>query len=206
MSLIGILDVGIGNVGSLNSAVYELGFDACLIDNPDLVSNCDSIILPGVGAFSYGINAIKDAGLLESINAHADKKKPLLGICLGMQLLFSHGYEGGKTKGLNLVHGTVKQFKGGPSLNLPHVGWNEVTQLQSHPIFQGVKTEVDFYFVHSYRVECDPEYIIGSTEYGESFPSVVSSGNVIGVQFHPEKSQKNGLRMLENFCLWDGKC
>ena len=206
MSLIGIIDVGIGNIGSLSNAVYELGFEVCLIDDPELVNNCDSIILPGVGTFSHGMNAIENANLLEAINTHIDNNKPLLGICLGMHLLFSHGDEGGTKKGLNFIHGVVKKFKKDPLFKLPHVGWNGVEILQQHAVLQGVRTGVEFYFVHSYRAECDSKYVIGSTDYGENFPSIVSNGSVIGMQFHPEKSQKNGLRMLENFCLWDGKC
>jgi len=206
VSLIGIVDVGIGNIGSLKSAVYELGFEVCLVSNPDSLNNCDSIILPGVGSFSHGMSAIKKANLLKAINIHVDNEKPLLGICLGMQLLFTSGNEGGMIEGLGLMPGTVKRFKEDSFFRLPHIGWNEVDQLQQHPVFNLVNTGVDFYFVHSYRVECNYEYVIGSTEYGDLFPSIVSSGSMVGMQFHPEKSQKNGLQMLENFCLWDGKC
>jgi len=204
MNLIGLIDVGIGNIGSLNGAIYELGFDVCLVDTPYQMEKCDSIILPGVGSFYHGMKCLESHSLLEPIRIHVSKKKPLLGICLGMQLLFESGSEGEKEKnGVGLLPGAVKLLTGEM---LPHVGWNEVDILQQHPVWKGVKAGVEFYFVHSYRVECNPEYIYGRTEYGELFPSVVSCKNVVGMQFHPEKSQKNGLRMLENFCFWDGKC
>ncbi len=206
MKLVGIIDVGIGNLGSLKSAVYELGFDVCLVKTPDMLAGCGSMILPGVGSFSHGMRVIKEAGLVELIRAHVANGKPLLGICLGMQLLFDEGNEGGACKGLSLIPGTVRRLRKHSSFHLPHVGYNEVTIVRQHPVWQGIKPDVDFYFVHSYRAECDSEYIVGSTEYGEEFPSIVSKGSVVSVQFHPEKSQHNGLRMLENFCLWDGQC
>lgn len=206
MSLIGIIDVGIGNIGSLKNAIYELGFDTCLVDSSDMLVKCDSLILPGVGSFSHGMRALKAANLIESITTHVRKKKPLLGICLGMQFLFDQGNEGGDQDGLGFIPGFVERFKENPSLCIPHVGWNEVIQVKNHKLFQGVKAEIDFYFVHSYHIRCNSTYVLGKTDYGESFPSVVSNNNVIGMQFHPEKSQKNGLRILENFCLWDGKC
>jgi len=206
VNLIGIIDVGIGNIGSLNNAVYELGFDTCLVNNSDKLAECDSLILPGVGSFSHGMKALRNAGLIEPIGAHVSKNKPLLGICLGMQFLFDQGNEGGKQDGLGLIPGVVNRFKEHPSLRIPHVGWNEVTQSKDHIVFRGVKTDIDFYFVHSYHVSCNPTYVFANTQYGEIFPSVVSNNNVVGMQFHPEKSQKNGLRMLENFCLWNEKC
>ena len=206
MNLIGIIDVGIGNIGSLNNAIYELGFDTCLVDSPDLLVQCDSLILPGVGSFSHGMKALNNANLIEPIRSYANENKPLLGICLGMQLLFDQGNEGGDQDGLGLIPGVVERFKEDPSLCIPHVGWNEVIQMKEHKIFQGVKTGIDFYFVHSYYVKCNSTYVIGNTDYGEKFPSIILNNNVIGMQFHPEKSQKNGLRMLENFCLWNGVC
>jgi imidazole glycerol-phosphate synthase subunit HisH len=206
VNLIGIIDVGIGNIGSLNSAIYELGFDTCLVNSSVKLAECDSLILPGVGSFSHGMKALKNAGLIEPITTHVSKNKPLLGICLGMQFLFDQGSEGGKQKGLGFISGQVKRFKEDPSFCIPHVGWNEVFQSKQHAVFHGVKTEIDFYFVHSYHVSCNSKYVFAITQHGEIFPSVVSNHNVVGMQFHPEKSQKNGLRMLENFCLWDGVC
>jgi imidazole glycerol-phosphate synthase subunit HisH len=206
MNLIGIIDVGVGNLGSLKSAVYELGFDTCLIQTPNAMAECASVILPGVGSFAYGMFAIEKAGLVKPIRNHVAEGKPLLGICLGMQLLFSDGAEGGGCRGLGLIPGTVRKFQERPSFHVPHVGWNDVSLVREHPVWQRIKPGVDFYFVHSYRAECDARYVVGNTDYGEDFPSVVAFGSVMGVQFHPEKSQRNGLRVLENFCSWNGEC
>jgi len=206
MKTIGIVDVGIGNLGSLKAAVYELGFDVCFVRTPAALSECYSIILPGVGSFAHGMQSIEEAALVEPLLAHVANGKPLLGICLGMQLLFSNGEEGSECEGLSLLPGKVRRFPDRPSLYLPHVGWNNVSPIQQHPLWEGIKLGVDFYFVHSYRVECDPTFLIGQTNYGEDFPSMVGKANVVGVQFHPEKSQRSGLRLLENFCMWDGKC
>lgn len=207
MSLVGIIDVGIGNLGSLKSAVYELGFDVGLVREPAGLDECSSVILPGVGSFAHGMQAIEAAGLVIPIRAHVDSGRPLLGICLGMQLLFEEGEEGGIFNGLGLMPGKVRRFDDRPTFQVPHVGWNDVSMLRPHPVLKGIKPGVDFYFVHSYRVECAAEYIVGSTSYGEEFPSIVASArNIVGVQFHPEKSQRSGLRLLENFCLWDGRC
>ena len=203
MRLIGIIDVGIGNLGSIKSAVNELGFDVCLVKEKSELERCSSLILPGVGSFSHGIKNIRNSGLIEPIQSFVADGKPLLGICLGMQLLFEKGFEGGVFAGLGLLPGEVRKFNN-PSLYLPHVGWNNVALINEHKVWKGVKRDVDFYFVHSYRVECESVYVIGTTEYDETFPSVVSKRNVIGMQFHPEKSQSNGLRLLENFCLWSG--
>lgn len=204
--MIGIIDVGIGNLGSLKSAVYELGFDVSLVETPAALGECDSVILPGVGSFSHGMQAIRNAALVEPLFAHVAAGKPTLGICLGMQLLFSKGEEGVECAGLGLMVGTVRRFAERPSFQIPHVGWNDVSRVHQHPLWQGIKPGVDFYFVHSYRVECEPMYVVGQTNYGEDFPSVVAKENVVGVQFHPEKSQRSGLRLLENFCSWNGQC
>jgi glutamine amidotransferase len=206
MNRIGIIDVGIGNLGSLRGAVYELGADVDIVASPEDVLASEALILPGVGSFAHGMQAIESAGLRDAIRGHVADGRPLLGICLGMQLLFGHGDEGGGYAGLNLIPGAVRRFPERPGHHVPHVGWNDVAMRGSHPLWQGIKPGVDFYFVHSYRVECDAEYVLGETEYGETFPSAVAFANVLGVQFHPEKSQRNGLRLLENFCHWDGKC
>ena len=206
MKTIGIVDVGIGNLGSLKAAVYELGFDVCLVKTPAVLSECDSIILPGVGSFAHGMQAIEHATLVEPLLDHVSAGKPILGICLGMQLLFSDGNEGLLCAGLGFLPGNVRRFPDRPAFHLPHVGWNNVLRTQQHPLWEGIKLGVDFYFVQSYRVECDPLFHIGQTNYGEDFPSMVGKANVVGVQFHPEKSQRSGLRLLENFCIWDGRC
>ncbi|MBT8534586.1 imidazole glycerol phosphate synthase subunit HisH [Polynucleobacter paneuropaeus] len=206
MSAVGIVDVGIGNLGSLKSAIHELGFETLLVNDKSNLANCDSLILPGVGSFGHGVGALREASLDKAICEFAALGKPVLGICLGMQLLFAAGEEGGVSRGLSLIPGSVKRFPESIDLQIPHVGWNEVRLTKPHPLWTGIKTDVDFYFVHSYRVECDPAYANGLTNYGADFPSFVARENVVGVQFHPEKSQRNGLRLLENFCLWNGRC
>lgn len=206
MNKIGIIDVGIGNLGSLKSAVYELGFDACMVNKPAELVNFGAIILPGVGSFGHGMQALKQAKLDEALCAEAEAGKPMLGICLGMQMLFSSGNEGRESKGLGIMHGTVQRLEERPSFHVPHMGWNDVAKVKPHPLWEGIKPGLDFYFIHSYRVVCDSSFIIGQTSHGEDFPSFVGRANVVGVQFHPEKSQRSGLRLLENFCLWDGQC
>ena len=206
MNEIGIIDVGIGNLGSLTSAVYELGYDVCMIRTPTELLKCKSIILPGVGSFGHGMRALKEAKLDNALCAEAEAGKPMLGICLGMQVLFSRGSEGHECQGLGVMAGSVELLKERPSFHVPHVGWNDVIKTQPHPLWNGIKPGLDFYFVHSYRVVCDTKFIIGQTSHGEEFPSFVGWKNIVGVQFHPEKSQRNGLRLLDNFCRWNGQC
>jgi len=146
-------------------------------------------------------------GLVDPIRKHAAQGRPMMGICLGMQLLATNGVEGGGAEGLGLIRGEVVPLEVDSKLRLPHVGWNVLHPQRQHPLMKGIRTDVDFYFVHSYffNAECDTD-IVGTTEYGISYPSFVANKSVVGVQFHPEKSQRNGLRLLDNFCLWDGAC
>ena len=147
------------------------------------------------------------AELVEPIRYHAAEGRPIMGICLGMQLLADFGVEGGESEGLGLIPGDVVPLERTHNLRLPHVGWNVLHPQQQHPLLKGVRTDVDFYFVHSYFFNAQSETdIIGTTEYGLSYPSFVASDSIVGVQFHPEKSQRNGLRLLDNFCLWGGVC
>lgn len=206
VNLIGIVDAGIGNLGSLKSAVYNLGFDFVLVRSSAEMKALDALILPGVGSFAHGMEALARAGLVAGIHEHAATGKPTLGICLGMHMFFDVGEEGGGMAGLGLIPGRVRRLTEMGTLPLPHVGWNEMHPKRTHPLLNGIREGVDFYFVHSYRVDCDDKYVVGLTEYGETFPSVVAKENIFGLQFHPEKSQRNGLRILENFCGWDGHC
>lgn len=203
---IGIIDIGIGNLGSLHNALYSQGWDAVSVSRPDDLNGLTHLLLPGVGAFLAAVKQLHNRGLFEPIRYFAAKGHPIMGICLGMQLLAERGTEGGDIDGLGLVPGRIIPINA-PGLHLPHVGWNNAQQAQPHPLLKGIPNDVDFYFVHSYRfVVNDARYVLASTEYGEFFPSIVGKGNVVGVQFHPEKSQANGLRLLDNFCCWDGTC
>jgi glutamine amidotransferase len=204
---IGVIDVGIGNIGSLRGALYSQGWDTQTVATAGDMANITHLFLPGVGSFAVAMQRLHAAGLVDPIRQHATEGRPLMGICLGMQLLADRGLEGGASEGLGLIHGEVALLEITPKLRLPHVGWNVLHPQQQHPLLNGIRTNVDFYFVHSYFFNARRDVdVVGTTEYGMSYPSFVASGSVVGVQFHPEKSQRNGLRLLDNFCLWDGSC
>ncbi len=204
---VGIVDIGIGNIGSLRNAVGSQGWDVSTVLTAADLEKATHLLLPGVGTFSAAMARLNNTGLNKAINEFAASGKPIMGICLGMQLLADSGTEGGAVAGLGLIHGDVRPIRRTPGFALPHVGWNEVTQVCSHPLLKGIRPDVDFYFVHGFRfVSQTPESIIAETDYCERFPSIVGVNNVLGVQFHPEKSQLNGLRLIDNFCMWDGKC
>jgi len=204
---IGIIDVGIGNIGSVSNALYSQGWDPVLVSSTKDFKYLTHLIIPGVGSYSAAMRLLLDAGLATAIIDFVSQGKPTLGICLGMQLLSFIGYEGAKTEGLRLIDGEVMPLKKIKGLNLPHVGWNEVTYKREHPVLSGIKSGLDFYFVNSFFFNArNHNDVIACTDYGQSFPSIIGMNNIIGVQFHPEKSQINGLRMLDNFCLWDGVC
>jgi glutamine amidotransferase len=204
---IGIIDIGIGNLGSLRHAVHSQGWDTVSASQPDHMAGLSHLLLPGVGAFASAMARLESAGLVEPIRRFAEAGRPVLGICLGMQLLAEAGMEGGDIKGLGLIPGRAMPIVPPPGIRLPHVGWNEAHQIGKHPVLKGIRDDVDFYFVHSYRfAPTCPGDVLAETEHGERFASMVARGNVVGVQFHPEKSQTNGLRLLDNFCLWDGTC
>ena len=204
--MIGILDFGMGNLRSVANAVYQNGFDPVFIKTAADFDNISHLILPGVGNFSAAVPEINNRQLWQPILNFVASGRPLLGTCLGMQLLMSNGEEGGSYLGLGLIPGKVTRLKGG-GLRVPHVGWNTLNVDKAHPIFQNIKSGRDFDFVHSYAVVCDHESdLLASTDYGGSVPAVVGRANVVGVQFHPEKSQLNGLRLIESFCQWDGEC
>ena len=196
-----------GNIGSISNAIYNLGWDFKLISETKDFEGISHLILPGVGAYSTAMQKLNKKRLSKSIIEFSKKGNPVLGICLGMQLLSFSGEEGGISKGLGIINGSVKLFENKQKLHMPHVGWNNLILKNSHPVLEGIKSGIDFYFINSYIFDVKyKENVIAETEYGQFFPSVVSKKNVIGVQFHPEKSQSNGLKILDNFCLWDGKC
>ncbi len=207
VTTVGILDIGISNIGSLRGSLESLGYSPISVSHPGGLDACDRIILPGVGTFAAAMTRIREGGFLDPLRRYAAGGRPVLGICLGMQLLASLGHEGGVFEGLDLVPGTVRPIAVPPGYRLPHVGWNHLIVLRQHPVFAGVKRSVDYYFVHSYAFSAASESsVIAECEYGVRFPATIGFKNVLGVQFHPEKSQVNGLQLLENFCEWDGTC
>lgn len=205
--MIGILDLGMGNLRSLSNAIDHSGFDVQVTDTQAAFDDFTHLIIPGVGHFRAAMGAVFERQLRSPIRAFAASGRPVLGVCLGMQLLASTGTEGGEMEGLGLVAGTVRKLELGPNLRIPHVGWNSLTKKKDHPVYEGLKQDRDFYFVHSFAMQCDdPSDVLGETDYGGPVTAAVSHANVVGFQFHPEKSEASGLKLLENFCLWDGKC
>ncbi len=198
--MIAILDYGMGNRASVQNALRALGRDSVITAEPSVIADATHLILPGVGAFGDGMKAIRERSLDHVIREEAANGKPLLGICLGMQLLAEKGEEGGDHTGLGLIPGVVKRL---PSerigLRLPHVGWNDVVPNAGESLFEGTEPNV-FYFVHGYAlVPESPADAIARCEYGSPFVAAVRRGSVFGTQFHPEKSQASGLRLLKNF-------
>jgi len=201
---IAVLDLGICNVGSVGCAIDSLGYPWELVRSTEEINLASHLVLPGVGAFWEGAARLDTMGVRQAIVGHYVAGRPLLGICLGMHLLADAGAEGGKADGLGIIHGGVDRLKG-DGVRLPHIGWNEINLTGVHPILEGIKEGVDFYFAHTYRMNCRAACsVVAESDHGEQFPAIAASSNAVGVQFHPEKSQKNGLRVLENFCRWDG--
>jgi glutamine amidotransferase len=199
--MIGILNYGMGNLRSVANALSFLGVEFSIISTSEEIRRADKLILPGVGAFSAGMKNLGVFGFIPVLNEEVlMKRKPILGICLGMQLLAEKSFEDGETSGLGWVKGEVRKLEpGDPTLKVPHMGWNEGIIRKASALFQGMGEHSDFYFVHSYYLACEPEIVIMSCEYGVEFPASVESGNIFGTQFHPEKSQDAGLTLLRNF-------
>lgn len=197
-----IIDFGMGNLDSIFRAVEECGGNPVITDTARGLSEFSHIILPGVGSFTKGMKNIAKRGIDSGLRGlAADGRKPLLGICLGMQLLATRGFEGGEFEGLNLIPGEVqKLIPENRNERIPHVGWNNVDLARPSPLFDGIRSGTDFYFVHSYHFVCrDGRDILATTPYCRGFTSVIARGNIYGVQFHPEKSQKPGFMLLKNF-------
>lgn len=199
--MIAIIDYGMGNLHSVCNALNHLGLEGKITREPADLQAADRLILPGVGAFPDAMQALEASGLKAEILRQCRAGKPLLGICLGMQLLFEYSLEYGKTAGLSLISGGVVPIDA-KGLKIPHIGWNDLSLTQQSPILQGISSGDYVYFVHSFRAETAPENILASTQYGEAIPALVKSPAlpVYGAQFHPEKSHETGLRILENFC------
>jgi glutamine amidotransferase len=191
-----------GNLASVINAFAKVGADATIESDPSELSQYDKLILPGVGAYGDAMEHLKENGMDEAVIAFAASGKPLLGICLGMQLLFESSEEFGETQGLGLIPGKVVAFdesKFDHHLKVPHMGWNELFQQKETVIFDGLDKDFYLYFVHSFHAVCDDQYAIGKTHYGYEFVSAVQNGNIYGIQPHPEKSHENGLKIIENF-------
>ena len=198
--MLGIIDYNMGNLASVYNACSKFTKDLKIVKNADDLKNLDKIILPGVGAYKDAMQHLEDSGLKDAILDFANSKKPLLGICLGMQLLFESSEEFGYTKGLGLIEGKVVKFdksKMGSDLKIPHMGWNKIVN-KDNPLFKNLQNPY-LYFVHSYHVVTDDKYTIATTNYGYDFVSAVNKNNIFGFQPHPEKSHNNGLKILENF-------
>ncbi|WP_455526693.1 imidazole glycerol phosphate synthase subunit HisH [Huintestinicola sp.] len=195
--MIAIVDYGAGNIFSVKNAMDYLGLPAELTSKADDIRNADGIILPGVGAFPWAMNMLTKSGLVEVIKEEA-VKKPFLGICLGMQLIFSKGYEFEETDGLGLIDGQVRLMTP-EGLSIPHIGWNRLEKNRECALMNGLGDDEYVYFVHSYAAECADEDVAAYCEYGSRVTALVNRGNVYGAQFHPEKSGKTGLKILSNF-------
>jgi imidazole glycerol-phosphate synthase subunit HisH len=197
--LIAIADYGMGNRRSVEKALERVGARVVITDGPEALHGADGIILPGVGAFPPAMVSLRQHGLADELLSCVDEGIPLLGLCLGMQLLFDHSEEHGGADGLGLLGGIVKPLVA-QGLKLPHIGWNEVTWTRASSLSDGLPDPASFYHVHSFAAHCaDPGDVLGTSDYGSVFPSVVGRGNVFGAQFHPEKSSANGLGLLSNF-------
>ena len=198
-----IVDYGMGNLKSVQNAFSEVGYKTEITDDPNRIKESSTIVLPGVGAFRDAIKFLKDKKIDKELIDAIKAGKPFLGICLGMQLLFTYSEEGGLFSGLNVIPGGVKRFP--VSVKCPHLGWNKIKFIHHdnhnmNPIFKDVWDESYFYFVHSYYCEADnPQVVYSTTDYGLVFPSSIWKGNLFGVQFHPEKSSTQGLKILKNF-------
>ena len=195
--MIGIIDYGAGNLFSLKNALDFLGLKCIITSSAEEIRNADQLILPGVGAFPDAMKMLEGSGLTETIIEEAGRK-PLLGICLGMQMLFEYGYEFEKVKGLGLIPGEVNKIVA-PGLKIPHMGWSDVLIENECELSKGIKAGDRFYYVHSYKAVTEKPYVALYSEYGDYIPGLVFKGSVFGTQFHPEKSGEIGLKILQNF-------
>lgn len=209
--MIVVIDYGSGNLRSVAKALESVGGQVRVTGDPRLLAEAARLVLPGVGAFADCRRNLEAAGLIEPVLRHLEEGRPFLGVCVGMQLLFSVSHEFGVHPGLDLLPGVVEPFAkdmtdpGDPHrhLKVPHMGWNQVQQERPHPVWAGIPDRSHFYFVHSYY--CQPfeaDTVVGVSEYGQTFAAAVAQDNLFATQFHPEKSQRYGLRLLENFVGW----
>ncbi|MFP4227549.1 MAG: imidazole glycerol phosphate synthase subunit HisH [Salinivenus sp.] len=204
--MVTIIDYGIGNLRSIEKAFERIDVEVLRTDDPTAVIEAERLVLPGVGAFGACIGELRARGIETPILEAVRRGTPLLGVCVGLQLLFDVGYEKGEHEGLGLIPGVVRHFQDAASDDemddrvVPHMGWNALTPTRSHPLLDGLGDEAYVYFVHSYHaLPDDPADVLATSTYGHAFPAIVQRNHVCGVQFHPEKSQAAGLRLLQNF-------
>ncbi len=204
--MIAIIDYKAGNLTSVRLAFEALRIEATITQSPEDILNADRVVFPGVGAAGAAMQSLRELGLKDTIETVATRGTPFLGICLGTQIVFQNLEEDGGVDGVGLFKGRVPRFTPASRYDkVPQMGWNSVSQKQTHPIWDGIEDASEFYFVHSYYPEpSDPSCMIGATDYaGVTFASAVARDNLVATQFHPEKSGKVGLRLLENFCNWN---
>jgi imidazole glycerol-phosphate synthase subunit HisH len=206
-----VVDYGAGNLRSVAKALLRSGLDVEITQEPAAVRRADAVVLPGVGAFADAVQNLRGKGLDAAIRDSIESGRPYLGLCLGLQVLFEESDEHRVTKGLGLLRGRVERFPEceatGAALRVPHIGWNEVRFSGDHPMRAGLPAQDFFYFVHAFRaVPADPRDVVGRTDYGGPFAAAVARDNVFAVQFHPEKSQSAGKRLLDAFAVWVASC
>jgi glutamine amidotransferase len=193
-----VIDYGAGNLRSVANAIARLGYQPRITSDPAEVANAGAVILPGVGAAADTMASLKRLGMAQVIGRLMAEGRPFFGVCVGLQILFTSTEEGGGHECLGILPGRVKRLPSG--LKIPHMGWNQVKQIVSHPIFEGIPDEANFYFVHSYYVEPeDRSLVAGETEYGVRLCSAIARGNLVATQFHPERSGEIGLKLYDNF-------
>jgi imidazole glycerol-phosphate synthase subunit HisH len=196
---VSLVDYGLGNLGSVANMLKRIGVESRRVSTPAEVLHSDRVLLPGIGAFDTGMSRLADAGLDDALRDFAATGKPIFGICLGMQLLLDSSEEGTAT-GLGLIPGKSVRFDTNAGVRIPHMGWNAVTATHSEPLVVGAETGSRFYFVHSYHVvPDDPAFVLATTDYAGNFASMISRENILGAQFHPEKSHAFGMTILRNF-------
>ena len=205
---VAIIDYDMGNVRSIQNAINHIGdYDVAVTADSDLILNADIVILPGVGAFPDAMGKLKDKNLIPILHeAVKIQKKPTLGICLGMQLLFDSSEEKGITTGLGWIPGRVAYMKPKSALRVPHIGWNSLDISATDSMFGFLQHDKDYYFVHSLHALCEDRFVLAKFHYGDLMTAAVKNDNVVGMQFHPEKSQKNGLAALHSFFNWAQLC
>lgn len=195
--MIGIIDYRLNNLRSVQKAFERVGAATFVSSDPQELSRADKLVLPGVGAFGKAMENVKSLDLERAVRSHVESGRPLLGICLGMQLLFTRSYELGDHRGFGFIPGDIRMFP--DSVKVPHIGWNQVEIRTQSCILRSVPDRSFVYFVHSYFADPEDHVTLTTTEYGIHFPSIVQHGNIFGIQFHPEKSQQTGLQLLKNF-------